>query len=76
MEPADVLDNVRQIADRFAADRRARQLRTVLIRSEFDELMRLCLDAKIFDRPIEYSTYVDERFMKNARPVGIDLGAP
>ena len=38
MEPADVLDNVRQIADRFAADRRARQLRTVLIRSEFDEL--------------------------------------
>src|SRR5437879_12563520 len=38
MEPADVLDNVRQIADRFAADRRARQLRTVLVRSEFDEL--------------------------------------
>ena len=47
-----------------------------LIRSEFDELMRLCLDAKIFDKPIEYHTYVDETFMKNARPVGIDLGAP
>jgi len=38
MDPADVLDNVRQIADRFAADRKARQLRTELIGSEFDEL--------------------------------------
>ena len=38
MDSADVLDNVRQIADRLAADRRARQLRTELIRSEFDEL--------------------------------------
>src|SRR5439155_13904958 len=38
VEAADVLDNVRQIADRFAADRRTRQLRTDLVGSEFDEL--------------------------------------
>jgi NitT/TauT family transport system substrate-binding protein len=43
-----------------------------LIRSEFDELMRLSLDAKIIDRPIDYHAYVDESFMKNARPVAID----
>jgi NitT/TauT family transport system substrate-binding protein len=45
-----------------------------LIRSEFDELMRLSLDAKIISKPIDYHTYVDERFMKNARPVDIDAG--
>jgi alkylation response protein AidB-like acyl-CoA dehydrogenase len=38
MDAATVLDNVRQISDRFAADRRARQLRTSLVRAEFDEL--------------------------------------
>src|ERR671931_140482 len=43
-----------------------------LMRAEFDELMRLSLDAKIIDRPIDYHTYVDESFMKNARPVAID----
>jgi NitT/TauT family transport system substrate-binding protein len=43
-----------------------------LMRSEFEELMRLALDAKILDRPVDYATYVDESFMKNARPVEID----
>jgi NitT/TauT family transport system substrate-binding protein len=43
-----------------------------LIRSEFDEVMRLSLDAKIIDRPIDYHTYVDESFMKNARPIAIN----
>ena len=42
-----------------------------LIRAEFDELMRLSLDAKIIDRPIPYHTYVDESFMKHAHPVVI-----
>ena len=46
-----------------------------LIRAEFDELMRLSLEAKIIDRPIDYHTYVDESFMKKARPVEIDLPA-
>jgi hypothetical protein len=34
--------------------------------------MRLSLDAKIIDNPIEYHTYVDESFIKNARPVDIN----
>src|SRR5919106_49426 len=42
-----------------------------LIRSEFDELMRLSLEAKMLDHPVAYETYVDERFIKNARPVDI-----
>ena len=46
-----------------------------LMRAEFDELMRLSLDAKILDRPIDYHTYVDESFMKNAHPVEIHLPA-
>ena len=47
-----------------------------LIRSEFDELMRLSLEAKTIDHPIAYDTYVDERFMRNARPVDIKPVAP
>jgi NitT/TauT family transport system substrate-binding protein len=47
-----------------------------LVRSEFDELMRLSLDAKIIGKPIPYETYVDETFMRNARPVDITLTAP
>lgn len=46
-----------------------------LMRSEFDELMRLSLDAKIIDRPIAYQTYVDESFMQHARPVAISPSA-
>lgn len=40
MDAAEVLDNVRQIADRFASERKARQLRTHLVPSEFEELAR------------------------------------
>src|SRR5438105_7612041 len=43
-----------------------------LMRSEFDQLMRLSLDAKILGRPIEYHTYVDESFMQHAHPVEIN----
>ena len=43
-----------------------------LMRSEFDELMRLSLDAKILHRPVDYHTYVDESFMQRAHPVAID----
>src|SRR2546430_15504260 len=42
-----------------------------LMHSEFDELIRLSLDAKIIDRPIPYHTYVDESFMKHAPQVVI-----
>jgi NitT/TauT family transport system substrate-binding protein len=47
-----------------------------LMRSEFDELMRLALDAKVLSRPVAYHRYVDESFMRNARPVAIDPPAP
>ena len=47
-----------------------------LIRSEFDELMRLSLAAGMIKKPIDYNKYVDERFIKNARPVDIKVTAP
>jgi NitT/TauT family transport system substrate-binding protein len=44
-----------------------------MLRAEFDDLMRLSLDARTIKRPIAYERYVDERFVKNARPVPIAL---
>lgn len=44
-----------------------------LIRSEFDSLMNLALEAKIINRPIPYETYVDETFMRNFRQVEIPI---
>jgi NitT/TauT family transport system substrate-binding protein len=44
-----------------------------MIRSEFDELMRLSLEAGTIGHPIPYETYVDERFARNARPADIRL---
>jgi len=44
-----------------------------LIRSEFDEMMRLAMDAKIISHPIPYETYVDETFMRRFRPVNINV---
>lgn len=44
-----------------------------LIRDEFDELMRLSMDAGILKREIAYDRYVDESFMRNYRPVEINL---
>jgi NitT/TauT family transport system substrate-binding protein len=42
-----------------------------LIRSEFDELMEMALDAGVLTRPVAYETYVDDSFARKARPVDI-----
>ncbi|MBA3341724.1 MAG: ABC transporter substrate-binding protein [Gemmatimonadaceae bacterium] len=44
-----------------------------LIRTEFDEMMRLAMNAKIINHPIPYETYVDESFMRRFRPVSISI---
>ena len=44
-----------------------------VIRSEFEELVQLSLEAGIISRPIPYEKYVDERFMQNVTPVQITL---
>ena len=44
-----------------------------MIRSEFDELMGLSLEAGTIKHPIPYEKYVDERFARNAQPASIDL---
>lgn len=44
-----------------------------MIRSEFDELMQLSLEAGTIRHPIAYEKYVDERFARNARPADIRL---
>lgn len=44
-----------------------------LIRSEFDELMGMALDAGVLARPVAYETYVDDSFARKARPVDIHV---
>lgn len=44
-----------------------------MIRSEFDELMQLSIDAGTIKHPIAYETYMDESFARAARPVKIAL---
>lgn len=44
-----------------------------LIRSEFDEMMRLALEAKVIPHEIPYDRYIDESFMRSYRPVEISL---
>jgi NitT/TauT family transport system substrate-binding protein len=44
-----------------------------MIRSEFDELMQLSLQAGTISHPIPYEKYVDDRFARNARPAEIGL---
>lgn len=44
-----------------------------LIRSEFDELMGMALDAGVLTRPVAYETYVDDTFARKARPVDIHV---
>ena len=44
-----------------------------LIRSEFDSLMHLAVEAKMFPAPIPYETYIDESFMRNFRAVEIPI---
>ncbi len=44
-----------------------------MIRSEFDDLMRLSIEAGTIKHPIAYETYVDESFVKAARATPIAL---
>lgn len=44
-----------------------------MIRSEFEELMQLSLDAGTIKHPIPYEKYVDERFARQAQPAIISL---
>jgi NitT/TauT family transport system substrate-binding protein len=44
-----------------------------MIRTEFDELMHLSMEAGTIKHPIPYEKYVDEQFARNARPAVIPL---
>jgi NitT/TauT family transport system substrate-binding protein len=44
-----------------------------MIRAEFDELMKLSIEAGTLKRPVAYESYVDESFVKNIKPVSIAL---
>lgn len=44
-----------------------------MIRSEFEELMELSLEAGTIKHPIPYETYVDDSFARGAEPVAIVL---
>jgi NitT/TauT family transport system substrate-binding protein len=44
-----------------------------MIRAEFDELMKLSLEAGTLKRSVAYESYVDDSFVKNIKPVNIVL---
>src|SRR3954447_16490881 len=44
-----------------------------MIRSEFEELMQLSIEAGTIKHRIGYETYMDERFTRNAKPAAITL---
>lgn len=44
-----------------------------MIRSEFEELMQLSIDAGTLQRPVPYEKYMDESFSKAAQPAAIAL---
>jgi NitT/TauT family transport system substrate-binding protein len=44
-----------------------------MVRSEFEDLMRLSVDAGTLKRPVAYEKYVDESFAKAAKPAAIKL---
>ena len=44
-----------------------------MIRSEFEELMQLSIDAGTIKRPIPYEVYMDESFARDAQPAAIAL---
>ena len=44
-----------------------------MIRTEFEELMQLSLEAKTIRRPIPYEKYIDESFTRNSKPVVIPI---
>jgi NitT/TauT family transport system substrate-binding protein len=43
------------------------------IRSEFEELMQLSIEAGTIDHPIRYERYMDESFAQGAQPAAIEL---
>lgn len=44
-----------------------------MIRSEFEELMQLSIEAGTIKQPISYETYMDESFARAAQPAAINL---
>ena len=44
-----------------------------MIRAEFDELMRLSIEAGTLKKPVAYESYVDESFVRNLKPAIITL---
>ncbi|HEY0684659.1 MAG TPA: ABC transporter substrate-binding protein [Steroidobacter sp.] len=44
-----------------------------MIRSEFEELMQLSIEAGTIKHPIAYETYMDESFAKAAQPAAISI---
>jgi NitT/TauT family transport system substrate-binding protein len=44
-----------------------------MIKEEFDDLMQLSLQAKTLTRPIAFERYIDDRFVKAAKPARIAL---
>lgn len=44
-----------------------------MIRSEFDELMQLSIEAGTLKNPVPYEKYIDDRFVKNVSPVTVEL---
>jgi NitT/TauT family transport system substrate-binding protein len=44
-----------------------------MVRSEFDELMQLSMDAGTLKKPVPYEKYVDDSFARSAKPAAIRL---
>ncbi|MEJ7805106.1 MAG: ABC transporter substrate-binding protein [Telluria sp.] len=44
-----------------------------MLRPEFDELMKLSIEAGTLKRPVAYDSYVDESFVKNIKPTVLAL---
>ena len=44
-----------------------------MIKEEFDDLMQLSLQAKTLTRPVAFERYIDDRFVKAAKPARIAL---
>ncbi|MES3021184.1 MAG: ABC transporter substrate-binding protein [Pseudomonadota bacterium] len=44
-----------------------------MLRPEFDDLMKLSMEAGTLKRPVAFDSYVDESFVKNIKPVPITL---
>jgi NitT/TauT family transport system substrate-binding protein len=44
-----------------------------MIRTEFDELMQLSVEAGTLKNPVPFDQYVDESFVKAAKPTLVSL---